>query len=341
MASLHAITFAFFITACSSESAGTSSDAGPDVLRVDAGHKRDAALDADDVDAADANCGDTTSSPDNCGACGHSCSGGACASGVCHSLAIGAFGVSWLALNTSLDVVTVGGNFAFAVPSDLQTANPIPLIPTGLQFTTSKVIAATMRSLSPPTALYALSNGQLRTVAWDGTNDALTYATGQYTIWGIAYAGGQLFWTDYMAHTVTRCTWANCAATATVVFDAMSEPVRGIAYDGTSIYITLASSIVKMAADGTGAAPFLTLAAGEEPIGVALDTTYLYFTVMDGNTDINRLRRCTLNNCAKSIVELDSSPFVQGSQIPSAVAVDSLNVYWSDRMTFFRLALPL
>jgi hypothetical protein len=249
---------------------------------------------------------------------------------------------SWLALSNQIDFITSSGSVDYALPSDMQTGNPyINTFPFGSFMPMGKVVAATLRSSSPiPSAVYALGNGQLRTVRVDGTNDALTYATGQYTIWGIAYAGGQLFWTDYMAHTVTSCTWANCAATATVVFDAMSEPVRGIAYDGTSLYVTLASSIAKMSANGSGVTTFLST-PNADPMGVALDATYLYFAAMDHNINVNHLQRCTLSDCAKTVVDLDSSPFVQGSQIPSAVAVDSLNVYWSDRMTFFRLALPL
>jgi hypothetical protein len=56
-------------------------DAGGDV--VDAAVERDGRPDVAEAGA----CLDTSTDPDNCGTCGHSCGGGACIGGVCQPLA--------------------------------------------------------------------------------------------------------------------------------------------------------------------------------------------------------------------------------------------------------------
>lgn len=338
-----AVVFAALLgaSACASETPSIPLDAGPDVVRIDAGRKLDSGVDAQD--AADAGCGplsgETTTDPENCGACGHSCWGGACKASVCQPFEDPYFSMDWISPGSTVDFVVTNRQVTFVLPTDIQskvTINPYPL-----GSFMQKGSALSVASVSSSTAIYALTNGDLRTIRFDGTGDALVYATGSYTIWGVAVAGNQLFWTDYSAGTVSSCIFATCASTAAVIYTASLPPARGLAVSGGSLYVTLASSIVRMALDGTGAASFLDLPSGQEPFAVALDANHLYFTIMDSNTNTNYLRMCDVAKCATTIRDLITSPFLQGSQMPSALGVDSLNAYFSDRQSFFRVALPL
>lgn len=77
---------AAFVTAC-----GALLDAKDIYLDVDGGGSRvdrDAVAPADGSGVTPGPCGDTTSSPTNCGRCGHSCLGGACVESTCQPVAL-------------------------------------------------------------------------------------------------------------------------------------------------------------------------------------------------------------------------------------------------------------
>src|SRR5262249_54432682 len=68
---------------------GSDGDAGPDSAATADGSV-DTGLDATspDPDAEAGSCGDTTSDPENCGKCGHSCLGGQCVQAACSPVVI-------------------------------------------------------------------------------------------------------------------------------------------------------------------------------------------------------------------------------------------------------------
>ncbi len=301
-------------------------------------------------------CVDTSSDPNNCGRCGHSCSsslGGACLSGTCQPFRLSNTGGTELFIDSSnvypyytnsfgtfLTSVaradgTVGNSFTyFASFVVAQDATNFYLYETegtsGTQI--CQIDKTTMRAVS--TCIYPQGNAS---VAIGVAGTTLWWVDSAHTLWGGTTAGGTPTSLDTSAGVVlaadsTGLVWGEQSGALSVSSSATSMTVGTVDHpsgpfssdpmmlilDATYVYWynVADGSLYRTARDGTGYAKLAALA--NAPGQLAVDSLYVYWT----DSVAGVIWRISISG--------QGSPVQVGSEANvSGVAVDSSAIYWS------------
>jgi hypothetical protein len=296
-------------TACGGESSATGdaiadanagrSDAGErdavDPLRAEGGVLIDATAASTNPDSGSA--ADARADPHNCGAPGHDCLGGACQAGVCQAvvLATAASGIS-----------------SFAIDA------------TSVYWTTSE----TTSGLPPP------SNGTVSKCPLTGCAGAPTVlATGQDFPQDIVVTGSTLYWLDYNAPALVRCS-TDCSDNPTT-FNTWSEIWLGaFAVNDTQAYFTgMNGAGLVQECPSSGCTAPTTFASGQaDPNDMVVGDANLYwldFGISSGaKTPMysdGGVMTCPLGGC-------DGGPtaLATGLSDPRSLVVNGATAYWAD-----------
>jgi len=323
---------------------------------------------------SDAGCvADLSTSPDHCGACGHSCLGGACTAGVCKPVAV--------ASGSDIRQLIEHGSNVYWVDATAGTVSRAAK-PGGAAGTT------VLGNVDLPTSLVTIG-ANLYVGGRDGVSVCpiatcqgnLTSASSTGVV-ALGTDGVKLFAATYYSFEIVRFDGAAPTLTP-VVLDDPTQP-GDVAADATYAYYTSQSTYaMRVKHDGTGRGTIgganssgyyprilnsaarvywtqpqeniegsiaswdkgtgtaLTIAnAGFVPGRMALDATHLYWVTFGrGDPAEGSLRRCKL--------PCDGSPgqtaqtLVSGLGSGRGVAVDATAIHYASDTTVYRLAKPL
>jgi hypothetical protein len=162
--------------------------------------------------------------------------------------------------------------------------------------------------------------------------------------YGIAVDATNVYWTNFNGGQVMKCPIAGCGGNPTAIATGQNDPAF-IAVDGTNVYWTNTGTtctspaswggiqpcsapamsgsggqVVECAIAGCGDAPTVLAADPNDPSGIAVDATNVYWA--DFTSD--QVKTCAIGGCNEQPTVLAT-----GQSAPYAVAVDGANVYWT------------
>jgi sugar lactone lactonase YvrE len=259
-------------------------------------------------------CIDTQTDPLNCGACAHNCYGGACLAGVCQPASIASAQLAPFAI--AVDSTNVYWTNHIANGSVVKMAlagGEITTLANGLQYPSHITVDAhNVYWTSTDWATYGSTadtgppTGGILMMPIAGGGVPITLATGLYAPDSIVTNGAKVVWDD----------WGNFRVGANA--GSVSE------------------------APTSGAGPVTTLASGQfDPTGLALSGTNLYwcnqndYTPKDGV--VFALPQPLVAGTENTLAAVPAS----GTSTPVYLAIDTVNVYWTDFDNGLVMAEPL
>lgn len=292
---------AAFLLGCGQDTFTTAGDAatsddmigGGDVAPVDSA-----------VEAMAGDCGNAQTSPENCGACGHSCLGGDCDSGACmpvtlamnqapYLIAVDDRGIYWTSLD--LDGGVTRANKDGGAPQLLSKHKPVEAIAVHDGY----VYYSGITSLEKvPTGGGGTTSIVANVRTHDLVVDSQVYSTTQ----------------DVGGTGVTRrdLGFLNPVSTAN-----QGGVPAGIALDATQVYFALGNEIRSV--DKTTLSPGASLASQMSPEGVAADDHFVFWTNY-GDGSVKR--------AAPSLAASVTIASTQNG--PHRLALDAKYVYWTN-----------
>jgi hypothetical protein len=277
-------------------------------MRVDAG----VAMPPPNEDAG--SCGDTSSDPHNCGACGHDCSGATCSNSVCESVVIAAAQVDAYALtvddqNVYWTVEGTGSDGA-VLKAPAQQTGTATAIASGQPYPSYITTDGKNVYWVAIDGVHSVSvNGGTSTImAPFSTDEATAIAVDLKNVYyasiGSGEAGGSLF-------AVSLAT-----ATSLQIATQLQGQTAAVASNGSTVFYADSTDLSSVAPNGSNAN---TIEPGQYASAVTADAKYVYWT---SGLQSGAILRAPVGG--GSPVTLASNQFY-----PNAIAVDGANVYWT------------
>jgi hypothetical protein len=254
-------------------------------------------------------CVDEQSDGHDCGACGHDCLGGACQAGVCQptTLLSGLPYVKFIAVDATSLYWTVGasvmkmplsGGPPVTLASGPPSANGIAVDARNVYWTDQ-----TSHILSAP-----LGGGATSTVLSDAV----------YTPFAVAVDATTLYFTSYWNDTVNTMPLGGGTPSTLASDRTMSSGATGIAVNANSVYWGDGNARVVQTPLGGGGS--VTLASMQnDPMGVAVDDTDVYWTVFYGGAVV----KAPLSGGTPTTLVSNLTVYALG------IAVDATSIYWA------------
>jgi hypothetical protein len=277
--------------------------------------------------AIDSACGDTQTSADNCGRCGHACLGSTCTAGVCDPKQIitGFFGVYGVAVDaTNVYFTAREGNQVWKA-GKMDGANPFKLadqpdslVPASIVVDDTYVYWANRSS----------PDGEIRRCLLSGCAGASTLLYGgALRPSSLKIAGTNLYWAENNGGTVKRATRPDGGAVTTLLAaDAGASPWQ-VAIDDKYVYATddTSGTVRRIPFDG-GAVVELTGSAGTPTYGITTSDAGVFF-LADGVADGVVWRVADPQGATDGGAA--AVPFASLQTSLNAVIADETNVYWT------------
>jgi hypothetical protein len=313
----------------------TTTEASPDVTSDaraadggDAAHTTDAS-DAG-PDGSDRGCvADLDADTMNCGRCGHDCLGGACLAGSCQPVTIG---------TTTLDVLALAVDSTDVYWGTLSTIEKCPISGCGAGVATLTsgrpnypnsvaVYGSTVYWAEPSTA-------GPDSVSVTGTSvGTIDNAVNPYQV-VIDPSHAVLYWTDDAANTGLRyCTLPTCASPNTLGIGFTSGTTTA-AVNGNAVYIGNANTSSLYSCSFGNCSNPTDMNARVVVAQLAADSKTVY--IADDQTS-GHIWTCPVSGCS----DAGATALTGTETFPSALGVDSANLYWTDKGNAIRwCALP-
>jgi hypothetical protein len=261
-------------------------------------------------------CGDTQTSGDNCGRCGHSCQGGTCDKGQCQpvtlasgssprDLAVDATHVYWIEPNTARAMQADKKDGANAVQLGGGTSNYL----IGLDVDDASVFWGTRDEI----LLRCKIGGCANTPAQVSTQ--ITY------MGDLAVDGTNAYWLqDTTPATMKKSakTGTNNAASVLVTDADGVKNYNHIATDGQNVFWTADDGKVRRVAVGGGPVSVVATTTGSAD-GIAIDDQNVYFSSFNDPGTINMAPKGGVGG---------GSVLAASQHLPLGVAVDTNSIYW-------------
>ena len=314
-------------TAGSGGSSGDGGSAGVDGGAGAGGSSGGAGMDggsgAGGSAGADSGCGDTTSSPQNCGACGHDCLGGACVLGKCQPVQLHITGNYAHHVVLSADHVFVSSFYA-------TTWYKVPKIPGAVEWDSPVPSGLDYQTIHAGTAYIAASNDKkIFSSPVTGTLTATLFHSSSYFVHSVAVDATGVYWEECGASRIRR---ANLDGTNVIDAAINVDCPEQMFIDGSDIWFTTldtgalyripkgvnvnASAITPVGAAGTG-----TLA-------LTHDATHVYFASFDNPADVkSNVYRVSKTGAASQ------TAFATNQSAVFQLAVDATHLYFVTRGT--------
>ncbi|HZU85424.1 MAG TPA: hypothetical protein VE987_20980 [Polyangiaceae bacterium] len=315
--------------------ASSESSEGGRVASVEGG--ADSTGTADSADAPACQPATLGSDPHNCGACGHDCLGGACDAGACQPvmLATGLGGVQHMAIDAdNLYVTRWNGSdetdgSIIQIPKNGGLSNRLTqwqVNPDGIAVDDTYVYWANFGPASGGAGSVAkvVKSGGTATVVAAGQS---SNGHGSFVV---AVDGTSIYWGNYfqvMICPLSGCSGAGSDASAGQELSTAGG-VSAIAAAGGVVYWTEGdgAQVSMIASTNLGGAP-TPLASGQpRPAGLALDSSFAYWTNSAGGT----IYRAALGGGQSPQLVATSRAAEGSTDSLGYMAVDEANVYWID-----------
>jgi sugar lactone lactonase YvrE len=301
-------------------------------------------------------CGDTTSDPHNCGMCGHDCLGGACVQGSCQPVVLASNGYpNAITLNTTAlywsDLVSgiMRLPLGTMTPTMIASANApegVALDNTFVYWTAKDGVARAPLAGGPVSMLYS---GAVASGPWGiAVDTAHVYWTDKTanTLLAVPLAGGALkvlakglsspdgvvvdSATVYLADgtnqqvngDILRVPTTGAGAQSTLAPD--QKGPRALALDAVSLYWTDSAPFYPsptgliMKVSKAGGMPVKIADAQGDPLGLAVDDTYVYWV----NGDVGTIVRAPKDGGLSEVL-------AGGQTYVTAIAIDDNAIYWT------------
>ncbi len=301
----------------------------------------DSATDGAADTRADATCtADIATSPDNCGACGHSCGGGLCDRGVCQAMV-----VPGVAAATSLSVDATqlyftSGTKILACPKSgcvLQPAQLDDMGATGYSTWAVVVTNGTLFFMSAPTQAGTEHDDLFMCPLAGCPSPAPIIASAIYGVSYLANAGNDVYWSDAQARKTYRraCLPNNggCDPIVTIMTEAIDLNLLTAAGTGSEFYFVDAAGLQKCPNGGCPVAPAMpTLLSATVPTGVVYYGGLVYMQFGDAQHTLNgAIRTCNPVDCDGQVPK----SFIANRDPISGLTVDAQGVYWIEDATIY------
>jgi len=308
-------------------------------------------------------CVDLATDPDHCGRCGHGCLGGACVEGKCQpvTLASGLGGPQGLAIGPDgLYVTLLHENRVVRIPKgggEVETISSSTTSPWGIAVTpdaptrlvwgetrgaASNVVTCEVPCDDPkkvavgadvwhvaigrPFAYWAASSqsaGSIQRCRLDDCSMVFDVVENQPRAHGLVVSGGSIAFGVRSSQGVVRRA-STSGAGLTDLVSGLDAP-KGLATDGTTLFVAVGGSRVIARCPLTGCAPGeqSTIALANNPHTVATDGVNVYWT--NGLAEGGSIHWCPVEGCSGS-----GRVLATGQKNPYSIAVDDEAVYWTN-----------
>jgi hypothetical protein len=301
---------------------------------------RDTAIDASgDAGSDAATCTNIASSPDDCGACGHSCGGGMCSLGVCQPATLtGITGATSLSVDTTR-VYYSTGNKLLACPKSGCVLAPDQIDDmgtTGYPIFAVNVTNGSAFFMSAPTQ--STERDYLYVCPLAGCPSPVTaIGIGGFGVSYLGNSGNDVYWSEPNGRTTSRRT---CQPNG----GACDAPVTVITMKAVDLHLFAASSTELYFADTVtglqkcpwsgcvGSPPVTTSLTSMIPTAVLSFGGKIWMQFGDAQHTLNgAIRTCDPIDCNAHV----PAPFITGRDPLSGLHVDADGVYWLEDNTLY------
>jgi hypothetical protein len=278
-----------------------------------------ATLDAGTAEASP--CGDTTSTPTNCGTCGHSCLGGQCSGGVCQPFALVADDAGSSPTDLAVDETYLYWTDYYnnAVTRTDKSTGTSTVLSTSTFFPQPIAVDDANVYWGDATGLFWCPKSSC------ALNTSMAAGNYRHALLSLALSDAGVFWSEGDPDLL----WAPKATvnmTPKVVWQG-DAGAAFVAADGPRAYFTASDGqLHSVSADGGGAYAVAVpnAPAGAQSGGVTLQLPDVYFTVVDPDAGVVASTAATSGDASS----LTASVVAQGQHFPLIIVSDGTSLYW-------------